>query len=104
MAGLAAAIFLCVVTLLLLFGLSRRRQFSEHRAYIVIPYDGDINSLEAAVRAYYYEEMFESAEYRRAIIVSCHDGEKSEIAYISNKYPSIKIVNETQLVGTVFRD
>ena len=102
MAGLAAAVIFCLITVLLMVGVGRRRQYGEYRAFIVIPYLGDIKALEGSVRAYNFEEMLESAEYRRIILVACPEGRECELSIIARKYPSVIIVNESQLGSTVF--
>ncbi|MBR2305540.1 MAG: hypothetical protein IJ871_10490 [Ruminococcus sp.] len=102
MAGLAAAVIFCLITVLLMVGVSRRRQYGEYRAFIVIPYLGDIKALEGSVRAYNFEEMLESAEYRRIILIACPEGRECELSIIARKYPSVMIVNESQLGSTVF--
>ena len=102
MAGLAAAVIFCLITVLLMVGVSRRRQYGEYRAFIVIPYLDDIKALEGSVRAYNFEEMLESAEYRRIILIACPEGRECELSIIARKYPSVIIVNESQLGSTVF--
>lgn len=102
MAGLAAAIIFCILTVVLLIGTSRRRCCGEQKAFIVIPFDGDTVKLEASVRAYYYEEMLERLEFRRTIIVACRSGIEDELEKLSEKYPSVKIVDERNISKFLF--
>ncbi|MBR1423425.1 MAG: hypothetical protein IJ571_08305 [Ruminococcus sp.] len=91
-AAIVVLVFVAVSVFVVLFT-GRRKSCACNKGYIVVPYRGDMKELEMTVKSYYYEELFESAEYRRKIVVVYKDDE-DECLELYDKFGFIDLVSE----------
>ncbi len=95
-AAIVIMIMAALSALLVVFT-GRRKRCAYNKGFIVIPYRGDFRELEMTVKCYYYEELFESAEYRRRIIV-VYKNNGSDCLPLADRFGYIEVVSEDGLI------
>ena len=97
MAAVIAALGFCLLSLALMFGLGRRKRQPCAVAAVVILCGRDKKAAQKAVKAYYFEELFERAELRRRIFLLCDDENIGELSELEERYPLVKVTARSDL-------
>ena len=94
MAAVIAALGFCLLSLALMFGLGRRKRQPCAVAAVVILCGRDKKAAQKAVKAYYYEELF---ELRRRIFLLCDEESLNELSELEERYPLVKVTAKSDL-------
>lgn len=97
MAAVITALVFCSLSAALMFGLGRRKRQPCAVAAVVILCGRDKKAAQKAVKAYYYEELFERAELRRRIFLLCDEESLNELSELEERYPLVKVTAKSDL-------
>ena len=87
-----------------LLGLFLSRRHTGSKAYIVVPFQGNIRECETTVKGYYYEELFEKVSLRRCILVVCDDNDKPALSAVEAISPTVTLVNDKELLRKIHKE
>ncbi len=97
MTAVVLAIGFCLLSAAVVFGLGRRKRRPGAGAAVVVFCGSDKKAAIGAVRAYYYEELFERTELRRRIFLVCRDDELKALLWLEEKYPLLKVISKSDM-------